>query len=480
MLSSALALGAAAWAAVAPQMSCEDIVARVLSASVQTAVAAPPHLDEYIRCEMRQRQIPGLALAITHNGELVAERSYGLASIQNDAPVTAKTRFEIASITKPFTAVGIMMLVQDGRLELDAPVTRYLADAPAAWRTITVRHLLNHTSGVPPMGHAWTERHKQSPETLVRLLGPDRSTEQEYKLALQDKLWFAAGAGWAYSDVGYFLLGVITERASGMPWRTFIEQRIFLPLGMTDSYVLDLWSVHKDEARPYTIRNGSVANMRRNLQVETPSYVGIFSNVGDLAKFDAALMTNRLLTEESRRVMWTPTRLANGETFPYSLGWEVWNSRGHAAQYHGGYTGTEFLRLPDDQLAVIVLTNLGAATRLGIAQNVAKMLVPGLKRPALRDVAISEPDLRPYTGRYSSIEGDVFEVTIENGQLSAPYPWPFPRKGGRAVLKYQGNHVFEFVDHDGRITFLITGDTASGLRAVAWDGGLRYDLRRQN
>lgn len=457
---------------------CETIVSNSPAPRKQEPLAPAGDIDRYIGCEMKERGIPGVALAISRRGRIVTQRAYGLASVQNDAPVTPRTRFAIASITKPITAVGIMLLVEDGKLDLEAPVSRYLTDAPLEWRRMTVKHLLNHTSGMPGLDAGWSQRTKQQGYDLVRSLSRDRSAEQEYKLARRDPLLFQPGTNWTYSDVGYFLLGVITERVSGMPWRDFVRRRIFTPLGMTDSYVLDQWGIYKDEARLYTIREGVLANARRDLQIETPSYHGIFSNVIDLTKFDAALYTDRLLTAESRRAMWSPTKLPGG-VFPYGLGWEVWSWRGHAAQFHGGYTGTELLRLPDDKLTVIVLTNLGATTRLGLAPNIAKMMLPTLKRAPVKPVPIAMDQLRSYAGMYKSIEGASFDVRLEGGRLSAPYPWPFPRKGGRAVLVHRGGHTFEFADHDGRLVFLIgPAGRPTALYGVAWDGGLRSDFAR--
>jgi CubicO group peptidase (beta-lactamase class C family) len=466
-------------AIAAAQLPCEEIVTAA-SAEGRGAMTIPAELDLYIECEMRERHIPGVALAITHNGEILTERAYGLASIQNNAPVTTGTRFAIASITKPITAMGILLLVEEGKVELDAPVSRYLTEAPPEWHAMTVRHLLNHTSGLPETGHGWAEWANQGRDDLLRLSGMHRPEEPLYRLSLQDTLWFAPGTDWVYSDVGYFLLGVITGRASGMPWRQYIHERIFLPLGMTDSYISDIWTIYSDEARGYAFREGRLVNIRRDLSRETPSQGGIFSNVGDLAKLDAALSTDQILSEESRRTMWAPTELPGGQIFPYGLGWEVWRLRGHRAQYHSGVTGAEFLRLPDNSLAVIVLTNLGSwGTRYGIAQNVAKLLIPKLKRPAVHEVPVTETELHRYTGQYASLAGDPLEVKLVDGRLIAPYPWPFPRPGGEAELIHQGDHVFEFVDYDGRIVFQLAEDgTIAGLSAVAWDGGYRYDYKR--
>jgi CubicO group peptidase (beta-lactamase class C family) len=459
---------------------CEAIVIGAAAfARAQRTMTVPADLDRYIECEMRARQIPGVALAITRNGRILTQRAYGLASIQNDAPVTTGTRFAIASVTRPITAIGIMILVEEGKVELDAPVSRYLTEAPASWQAMTVRHLLNHTSGLPEIGYGWAEWDNQDREGLVRLMGLHLPTEPLYRIALQDTLWFAPGTDWVYSDVGYFLLGVITERTSGMSWTEFIHERIFLPLGMTDSYISDIWTIYRDEARGYTIRDGVLSNIRRDRIPETPSHYGIFSNAGDLAKLDAALNTDRLLSEASRRTMWAPTELPGGQIFPYALGWEVWRFRGHRTQYHGGITGAEFLRLPDDSLGVVLLTNLGHGTRYGLSQNVAKLLMPELNRPALAEVPIPEAELRRYAGRYAALSGEPYEVTLVDGRLVAPYPWPFPRRGGEAALVHQGGHIFEFVDHDGRIVFRLTEDGAVvGLSAVAWDGGYRSDYRR--
>lgn len=462
----------------APEGPCEAIVNEA-SAEGQAVLTIPVELDRYIECEMRERQIPGLALAIARNGEILTERAYGLASIQNNAPVTTGTRFAIASITKSITAVGIMLLVEEEAVELDAPVSRYLSEVPPEWSTMTVRHLLNHTSGLPESGRGWAEFANQDREDLVSMSRMHLATEPVYRLALLDTLWFTPGSDWTYSDVGYFLLGVITERVTGTSWREFIHQRIFLPLGMTDSYISDIWTVYSDEARGYTLYEGTVENIRRDISRETPSQGGIFSNVGDMAKLDAALHSDQLLSEESRRIMWAPTELSGGQSFPYGLGWEVWRLRGHPIHYHGGSTGAEFLRLPDDSLAVVVLTNMGYVTRYGMSQNVAKLLIPELRRPALHEVPIVEAELRQYAGRYSYVNGDTLEVKLVDGRLVAPYPWPFPRHGGEAALIHQGDHTFEFVDHDGRITFHLAEDgTVAGLTAVAWDGGYQHDYRR--
>lgn len=416
--------------------------------SAQQDLALPDSLHAYIEREMRERQIPGLALAIAHNGTVLLTEGYGLADVQNEGRVTPETRFELASLTKQFTAAGILLLVEEEKVDLDAPITRYLPDVPAAWQPITVRHLLTHTSGLPPLGEdfsgmgAWPR---------------DVSTERMYEAARADTLRFRPGDRYLYSDVGYFLLGVITQRASGMPWREFMQRRIFEPLRMTDTYIQDQSRIHRNEARGYTLRDGELINIRRVGQQETPSHFGIFSNVGDLVKWDAALYTDRLLSEKSRREMQTPVRLNDGRSHAYGLGWQVWNQRGHAVQHHTGITGTEIVRLPDDTVLVVVLTNLGrgnggTADSWGIAQEVAAMVVPGLQRPPLAATPISEEALRRHTGRFINDTRRVTaQLSTRDGQLIISFPGgPL---AGSWELVYQGNRTFEFAETDWRLAF---------------------------
>lgn len=344
------------------------------------ATGVPDTLGSYIEREMRERQIPGLALAIVRNGRIVEERAFGLASVENDVPVTAGTRFALASLTKQFTAAGIMMLAEEGRLDLDAPITRYLPeDAPAAWEAITTRHLLTHTSGLPPIGQGFGGR--ESLYGRIRI-----PTVDAWRDARLDTLHSRPGERWAYSDVAYFILGMITERASGEDWRTFMRRRIFEPLAMDETFVLDPIGIHRSLARGYTLRDGMLTNLHRPWQFELPSHFGMFSTVGDLAKWDAALYTDRLLSAESRREMWTPVRLADGSTHPYGFGWEVHRTAGPALLRHTGITGTEIVRVPEAGVTVIVLTNLGrgfggSARSWGIARAIAEMMVPAVAPP---------------------------------------------------------------------------------------------------
>ena len=187
-------------------------------------------------------------------------------------------------------------------------------------------------------------------------------------------------------------------------------------------------------------------------QVETPSHFGIFSNVQDLVKWDAALYTDKLLTANSRAAMWTPVRLADGSTYPYGFGWRVWNQRGHTVHRHAGITGTEIVRLPDDGLVIIVLTNLGGTgpeiNSTDMALDIAEMVIPALVRPPLVAHAVSEADLRRFVGEFRS-GPRAARISVERGTLHLT-----PATGAKPVeLVYQGNNTFEVVPVDRRVVF---------------------------
>jgi CubicO group peptidase (beta-lactamase class C family) len=355
-----------------------------------TQIASADKIDDYIRKEMARQRIPGLALGVVHEGKLVKSSGYGIADLDNDVKVTPETVFETASITKQFTATLIMMLVEEGKLRLDDKINLHLPNPPEKWKDITVRNLLNHTGGLARLGNDF--------KSLVRLL--DVPTEAMYAAAKEDAMLGAPGVASNYSDVGYFLLGMIIEKATGKKYGDALSERILTPLGMKSSRILDQLLPYKNLAKGYTIYSGPevkgvpmVVNIRRVSQRGLTSHYGLFSTVGDLAKWDAALYTDSPITQASLRQMWSPTVLNDGTKFPYGFGWNIANRLSHEYYFHAGITGTMILRIPKLKLSVIVLTNLGqwssgdatGADPLKIAREVAGLVEPKFQLQPLRD-----------------------------------------------------------------------------------------------
>ena len=377
-------------------------------------------IDEYIKAEMEKRRIPGLALAVIQHGAVIKMQGYGLANVELDVPVTPDTVFELASVTKQFTATAIMLLVEEGKVGLDDPIRQYLSHTPDAWKGITVRHLLTHTAGLASL------------ETGFRALytggvRANYTTAEMFEAATKDPMSFEPGERWQYSDVGYFLLGMILEKASGQRYREFVTERFFQPLGMTASSVLDQWAILKNRASGYTLRDGQLVHIRRISQVELPSHYGIFSTVKDLVKWEAALTGGKVVKLSSLDQMWTPVKLNDGTSHPYGFGWGVDERRGHRLISHTGITGTEYSRFPDDGLTVIVLTNLGrrigttGVNSWGLTIGVAGRSMPDLLLSTLQE----QPDANPQTTR----QLQDFLSQIANGEQA-----PLMTPGLRAAL----------------------------------------------
>src|SRR5215510_927643 len=366
-------------------------------------LAQADEIDAYITREMKSRRIPGVAIAAIDRGKVILKKAYGTANLETDTPVKTGSIFRVASVTKQFTAAAIMMLVEEGKVRLDGPIGAYINQAPESWANITVRHLLTHTSGIMPGAIVRVDaRGKLTMREGTPLL--DITARRALEFIAQEPLLFPVGERAMYCDAGYFLLGLIIEKASGQSYDDFMRKRFFEPLRMTDSRILDRWKIVKNSVPVYTIRDGQLAPWRRDWQYEVNSFAGICSTVEDLAKWDAALRDGTLLKKTSLDLMWTPAKLNNGQEAlvfgaPYAIGWMLGDYRGHRIAEHGGASGTHILRFLDEGLTIIVLTNLDVPS--GSRPASLARCIAGLIRPTYRppEMLAPEPDPRPETTR---------------------------------------------------------------------------------
>lgn len=298
---------------------------------------------------------PGDAVAVLRDGELLHCRGYGLANVEWGNPITPDTVFHIASLTKQFTATAIMMLNERGSVSLDAPLETFLAEFPTQGRRVTVRHLLNHTSGIrsysslPNHNRETARLHSSLADILARIA----------MLPFD----FEPGERYLYNNSGYVLLGAIIERASGVKYRKFLDREIFRPLGMSRTHYLF------DE--PITPRRAAGYQRGRDV-IENASYTsatcyhaagGLGSTVLDLARWDRAVRANRLVSPESLDQMLRPTVLNDGSEFAYGYGWGTAEYCGHRIYHHaGGISGFagHLLHGRDDDVTTIVLSNLSS------------------------------------------------------------------------------------------------------------------------
>lgn len=356
----------------------------VLTVLLASAVASADGVDDFVRAEMARQHIPGLSLAVSRGGTILKAEGYGFADVENDVRATPETVYESGSVGKQFTATAVMMLVEGGRVGLDDPILKYFPEGPPAWKPITVRNLLTHTSGI----HDYTES-----EVDYR---KDYTEDQLVKVAAGMPLDFAPGTQWSYSNTGYVLLGILIHRVTGQFYGDFLHDRVFAPLGMTSTRVISEADIVPHRASGYRLDKGELKNQEWvSPSLNTTADGSLYLTVLDLARWDAALYGDRILKRESLREMWTPVRLANGARYPYGFAWDIEDQRGKPRIEHGGsWQGfrTHIARYLDNKLTVIVLTNLAEAEPQVVAYGVAGLVDASL---ALPDPRQPHPDPDP-------------------------------------------------------------------------------------
>jgi D-alanyl-D-alanine carboxypeptidase len=349
------------------------------------AWAKDDRLDAYVKAEMLRNHVPGLSLAVIRDGKTVLAKGYGWANAELRVPASPDTVYQLASVTKQFTATATMMLVEEGQISLEDKITTFLPDLPAAWSEVTVWHLLTHTSGI---------KSYTSLRDFTRTLRKDYTHDEIIKLVSDVPLDFPPGEQWRYNNTGYFLLGMILERVSGKPYGEFLAERIFKPLQMTSTRVNDLTEVIPNRAAGYAWRGNRLRQGEYTSPTQPYAAGALLSTVEDLAKWDAALYTETLVKQATLRRMWTPARLNDGKPTGYGFGWGIGEYRGHRLISHGGGIpgfSTQISRFVDDRVTVVVLCNLEGGSSDALAKGVAARFMPGLQASLPKAIEDSDP-----------------------------------------------------------------------------------------
>ncbi len=332
-------------------------------------------IDAVVRREMTRTQCPGMTIAVVRDGKLMTKRAYGVADLELGDKMQPDDLFELGSITKQFTAFLAMLLVQDGKLDLDASIADYLDGAPDSWKPIKVRNLLNQNSGLPEYVQI---------EGLGLMDTFDRAHWME--VMKTQPLDFPADTAWAYSNTNYALMGLIIEKAGGKPYTEQLTERVLQPLAMTNTRFQDVNAIWPRRAHGI-IRQGSQVMRVSGMGGSIQSDGTLVSNLPDMVKWDAALRERKLLKPESYAELWKPGKLASGLEKPYGMGWFLTAPEGPAYVGHAGasvgYSGG-IARFKDGQkgsISVIVLCNQYAVQGEELGKSIALALDPSLKFP---------------------------------------------------------------------------------------------------
>jgi CubicO group peptidase (beta-lactamase class C family) len=337
-------------------------------------------VETYVKSEMDRQHIPGLALLVSRDGKIVRAQGFGFSNLEHRVVVKPETVFQSGSVGKQFTATGVMMLVEEGKVGLDDSVTRYLPEGPERWKPVTVRNLLSHTGGFTDYPKDFDFRKDYTEAELL-------------KIVAGIPLAFPPGTSWKYSNLGYLTLGILIHRVTGEFYGDFLAERIFHPLGMQTTRIISEADIVPNRAAGYHLVKGQIKNQEWVApKLNTTADGSLYFSILDLAKWDTALYTEKLLKRSSLEQMWTPVRLNDGQpnSGEYGFGWEITHPDGHLLIGHeGSWQGfeTQISRYVDDKLTVVVLTNLGEARPAEIAGGVARIYLS-------RDHTSSKPAVR--------------------------------------------------------------------------------------
>ena len=352
----------------------------LIAMSPAWAAAQEAEVDAFVRTQMAARRIPGVSVAVVKDGHVVMTRGYGLANVEHQVPATPETMYQLASVTKQFTATAVMMLVEAGKLTLATPLRSVLPDVPAAWADVTVAQLLTHTSGIP----SYT-----SLPDFSRNFRKDYTPSELVTLVRDQPMDFAPGTKFRYNNTGYVLLGLIIEKVSGQPWATFLTERIFTPTGMPTARVNDHAIVVPHRAQGYAWTNGVLRNGEYVSPTQPYAAGALLVSVLDLVKWEQSLAKRPLLSPASLASMHAPAHLADGKTHPYGFGWDVSPYRTRPRHAHGGGIpgfSTYVARFVEDEVSVIVLANEGSGGADRIASGIAEFYVPALREHAPKPI----------------------------------------------------------------------------------------------
>ena len=373
-----------------------------------TRIALADQVSDFVTAYLKRNHIPGCAVMVRHNGKVQLCRGYGVGNIEHSVRVTPQTVFQSGSIGKQFTAMAVMILIEEQKLALEDPISKYL-DVPENWSNIRVRHLLTHTSGLGDY-----------PETFS--LQRDYTEDELLKMITGQPLAFAPGEKWSYSNLGYVTLGIIIHRVTGQCWGDFLRQRIFVPLGMKQTRAISEADIISNRAAGYVLKNGELKNQQWvSPSVNNTADGSLYFTAEDLAKWDETLETGKLISKASYEEMWTPVKLNNGTTAPYGFGWRITKSdSGQQVVEHGGaWQGfsTYIVRYPADRLTVAVLCNRAGASAGYIAKRIGGFYVPSAGPRVQKPIKLDPAILSSYVGDYRLQDRFTIKVTSGGDRL---------------------------------------------------------------
>ena len=437
------------------------LCAIAFSANICAQATVAQKIDAIVEAPIKAGKLAGASVAVVKRGETIVEKGYGFADLELDVPTPPRATYEIGSITKQFTASSILLLAEQGRLSLDDELTKFLPDYPTQGNRVTIRRLLNHTSGIK----GYTELPEFREFQMLK-----KPKEELVKIFSAKPFDFVPGEEQIYNNSAFFLLGLIIEKVSGKSYADFVQDNLFDRVGMRDSYYCSERVIHKNHTHGYdTDRNTLV--LKAYLDHSWPYAAGsLCSNTSDLVAWNKALHGGKVLKPDSYRQMTSPGVLNDGTKIRYGMGIGLATIDGRRAISHGGGINgflSESEYYPDDDLIVVVLLNTaGSIAPRDLAGQVVEVVLgkaTDISRPFAGDLSL-------FAGTYSGRgrgRPATLQVTVEGDHLRLTN-----RAGGSEdALKYYGSEMFGF--KDTRVIFEKENGKVTKLR---FDTGAGYNI----
>jgi CubicO group peptidase (beta-lactamase class C family) len=349
-------------------------------------IPLPPAAQAYLQSELEAQKIPGVAVVVIKDGKILHQSAIGFADVENRVPVTTKSIFHSGSTGKMFTAVSLLLLAEEGKLDLDAPITRYLPELPPRFEKVTARNLLTMSGGIPDFQEDMAPAEAKSGRAAINLW-QDYDSTALLGLIAKGEFAFEPGTDHRYSNGGYVLAGLLAEKIAGCPYYELLQEQVFSITGMNSASEARWFEIVPNRASSYHWDDGKL----RNQDWTAPTLLktadgGLFFSIEDVGKWLVALDTNAAPLAGITQTLFEPAKLNDGSR-PYnlySMGWQKSDVNGHAAIFHGGtWDGFRafMIRYPERKISVAVLANLNSAKVGEMGRSLAAMIDPALRNP---------------------------------------------------------------------------------------------------
>ena len=416
--------------------------------------------DSIVDAILRRGRVAAMSIAVVRGHDTLVMKGYGTADWENDVPATAQTVYRIGSVTKQFTSVAVMQLVEQGKLSLDDELTKYVPNAPTHGRRILVRYLLNHTSGIP----SYTD----VGGAFGRVMRLDLPHDSLLAVVRDDSLQFEPGSHFYYNNTGYYLLGMIIERVTGKRYGDYLRDALFTPNGLASTVYCSEAPLIKHRARGY---NGGATLMNADfISMELPFAAGsLCSTVGDLVSWTRLLHGGKLVNRSSFATMTTPVKLTSGRPMGYGFGLAVDTLGSHRRIHHGGGINgfiSELAYYPNDSLTVVVLSNTAPAPSNEVADAVARVAlgIPPASPPAPpADLPIPPDEAARLVGNYRVTFPDGSRRAARIAADGAQLKLQLDNQPGVRLMKQAAPNTYAVAGQPGRITVDVANGAVTGF-----------------